>query len=70
MHLHDKDAATEKAKDLVAMAVKQGCRLAPQFEVTVPVARKAMVIGGGVAGIQAALDMADAVTSVLSGAHR
>lgn len=60
VHLHDKDAATEKAKDLVAMAVNRAARLVPQFEVTVPVARKAMVIGGGVAGIQAALDMADA----------
>ncbi len=60
VHLHDKDAATEKAKDLVAMAVGRATRLAPQFELTVPVIRKAMVIGGGVAGIQAALDMADA----------
>ena len=60
VHLHDKDAATEKAKDLVGMAVERAARLAPQMELTVPVARKAMVIGGGVAGIQAALDMADA----------
>lgn len=60
VHLHDKDAATEKAKELVAMAVGRVARLMPQFEVTVPVARKSMVIGGGVAGIQAALDMADA----------
>ncbi len=60
VHLHDKDAATDKAKDLVAMAVARAARLSPQFELTVPVARKAMVIGGGVAGIQAALDLADA----------
>jgi len=60
VHLHDKDAATEKAKNLVEMAVARAARLSPQFELTVPVARKAMVIGGGVAGIQAALDMADA----------
>ncbi|HMK33459.1 MAG TPA: CoB-CoM heterodisulfide reductase HdrA2 [Desulfomonilaceae bacterium] len=60
VHLHDKDAATEKAKDLVEMAVGRAARLKPQFELTVPVTRKAMVIGGGVAGIQAALDMADA----------
>lgn len=60
VHLHDKDAATEKAKDLVAMAVNRAARLRPQIEVTVPVTRKAMVVGGGVAGIQAALDMADA----------
>jgi len=60
VHLHDKDEATEKAKDLVAMAVGRATRLTPQFELTVPVARKALVVGGGVAGIQAALDMADA----------
>ncbi|MBI4965734.1 MAG: hydrogenase iron-sulfur subunit [Desulfomonile tiedjei] len=60
VHLHEKDAATEKAKNLVEMAVARAARLKPQFELTVPVARKAMVIGGGVAGIQAALDLADA----------
>ncbi len=60
VHLHDKDAATEKAKDLVAMAVGRAANLKPQLELTVPVTRKAMVIGGGVAGIQASLDMADA----------
>lgn len=60
VHLHDKDAATSKAKDLVAMSVNRAMRLTPQFELTVPVIRKAMVIGGGVAGIQASLDMADA----------
>ncbi len=60
VHLHDKDAATEKAKDLVEMAVGRAARLTPQFELTVPVSRQAVVVGGGVAGIQAALDMADA----------
>jgi len=60
VHLHDKDSATEKAKDLVAMSVSRVSRLVPQHELTVPVARKALVIGGGVAGIQSALDMADA----------
>lgn len=60
VHLHDKDAATAKAKDLVDMAVSRAAVLSPQFELTVPVARKSMVIGGGVAGIQAALDLADA----------
>jgi len=60
VHLHDKDAATDKAKDLVGMAVHRAALLKPQQELTVPVLRKAMVIGGGVAGIQAALDLADA----------
>ena len=48
------------SSDLVAMAVHRAALLQPQFELTVPVKRVAMVIGGGVAGIQAALDMADA----------
>jgi len=60
VHLHDKDAATEKAKELVSMAVGRAAMLTPQLELMVPVIRKALVIGGGVAGIQAALDMADA----------
>jgi heterodisulfide reductase subunit A2 len=60
VHLHQNEAATQKAKELVHMAVSRAARLRPQFELTVPVTRKAMVIGGGVAGIQAALDLADA----------
>lgn len=59
VHLHDKEAATEKAKDLVRMAVARSRLLVAQEPFTVPVTRKALVIGGGVAGIQAALDLAD-----------
>jgi heterodisulfide reductase subunit A len=57
---HDMEVGTEKAKDLVAMAVAKSNRTVPQVESEVPVARKALVIGGGVAGIQAALDLGDA----------
>jgi len=59
VHLHDPEKATEKAKDLVYMAVARAALLKPQEELVVPVARQALVIGGGVAGIQAALDLAD-----------
>ena len=59
VHLYEPKKATEKAKDLVEMAVARATLLNPQEEATVPVARKALVIGGGVAGIQAALDLAD-----------
>jgi len=59
VHLYEKEKATEKAKDLVRMAVAKAVLLEPQAEIEVPVARKALVIGGGVAGIQAALDLAD-----------
>ena len=59
VHLHEPEKATEKAKDLVHMAVARAALLKPQEELTVPVTREALVIGGGVAGIQAALDLAD-----------
>ncbi len=59
VHLHDRERATEKAKDLVRMAVAKVTLLEPKVESTVPIIRKALVIGGGVAGIQAALDLAD-----------
>jgi len=59
VHLHEPEKATEKAKDLVHMAVARVALLKPQEELVVPVTRKALVIGGGVAGIQAALDLAD-----------
>ncbi len=59
VHLHEKAAATEKAKDLVKAAVAKVSLLEPAVETEVPIARKALVVGGGVAGIQAALDLAD-----------
>jgi len=59
VHVNEKDAATEKAKDLVASAVARARFLTPQEELKVPVTKAAMVIGGGVTGIQAALDLAD-----------
>lgn len=58
-HLHDKRKATNKAKDLVRMAVAKASLLQPQEEMEVPIKRSALVIGGGVAGVQAALDLAD-----------
>jgi len=59
VHLHEPEKATEKAKDLVHMSVARAALIEPQEEAVVAVARKALVIGGGVAGIQAALDLAD-----------
>ena len=56
----DKEAATEKAIDLTAMAVAKVVRNQPLFSQEIPLTKKALVIGGGVAGIQAALDIADA----------
>ena len=55
----DREAATRKAKDLVKVAVARARWLYPQDEDQIPVTPVALVIGGGVAGMQAALDLAD-----------
>lgn len=60
VHQNDPVGATRKAMDTVRMAVARARHLAPQRELEVPVTKAALVIGGGIAGIQAALDLADA----------
>jgi heterodisulfide reductase subunit A len=65
VHPGDWDGATRKAQDLVASAVARARFLQPQEEMTVPVTRRALVIGGGVAGIEAALQLADAGHAVV-----
>ncbi len=60
VHLADREAATRKAQDIVKAAVARARWLYPQEETGLPVTDAALVIGGGVAGIQAALDLADA----------
>jgi len=57
---HDRHEATEKAKALVYAAVMKAARLEPLEEREAPVTPAALVIGGGVAGMVAALDIADA----------
>ncbi|MGZ8710634.1 MAG: FAD-dependent oxidoreductase [Thermoanaerobaculia bacterium] len=59
VHQGDRPAATAKAKDLVRSAVARAAQLEPQDERTFPVTDAALVIGGGVAGIEAALELAD-----------
>jgi len=60
VHSTDKKRSTEKAKDIVKAAVARVRNLEPQTEIEVPVTKSALVIGGGVAGMQEALDLADA----------
>ena len=59
VHSTDREAATDKAKELVRMAVARARLLNPQKEREIPVTDAALVIGGGIAGIQAALDLAN-----------
>ncbi len=59
VHRGDGEAATAKAGDLVRSAVGRARRLEAQDEKTFPVTDASLVIGGGVAGIQAALELAD-----------
>jgi heterodisulfide reductase subunit A len=56
----DRKAATAKAFDLIASAAAKAAWLVPLQERQVSVTEAALVIGGGVAGMQAALDIADA----------
>jgi len=58
VHTDDPDAATEKACDLVRMAVSKAFLAGPLQETELPVTPAAMVIGGGVAGLTASLSLA------------
>jgi heterodisulfide reductase subunit A len=59
VHINEPEAATVKAFDLVRMAVVRAARLEPLQSRKIPLSRRTLVIGGGIAGIQAALDLAD-----------
>ena len=58
-HMHEPEKATEKAKDLVRMSVAKARLLKPQEEPEIDVAPSALVIGGGISGMTAALCLAD-----------
>lgn len=60
VHMQEKEGATAKARDQVRMAVAGVTFASPLQDRTVSMERSALVIGGGVAGLQAAVDMADA----------
>ena len=56
----DRAVATPKALDLTRMAVARVRRNEPLIQTEIPLTKRALVVGGGIAGIQAALDIADA----------
>jgi len=59
IHMHEPEKATEKAKDLVRMAVAKARLLEPLKTSHLPVNQSVLVIGGGVAGMTAALEVAE-----------
>ena len=59
VHMHEPEKATEKAKDLVRMAVAKARLLEPLTRRSVKINKSALVIGGGVAGMTASLSLAD-----------
>jgi len=59
VHANDPEGATKKACDLVKSGVAKARLLTPLKDISVPVWKEALIIGGGVAGCQASLDLAD-----------
>ncbi len=59
-HFDSPDAATDKAKDLVGMAIAKARLDESLAKRTMPIGKRVLVVGGGIAGIQASLDLGDA----------
>jgi heterodisulfide reductase subunit A-like polyferredoxin len=59
VHMHEKEMATSKARDLVRMAVANARLIRPLEELTKGVTKKGLVIGGGLSGMTAALGLAE-----------
>ena len=58
VHMHYPKEATEKAKDLIRMAVAKASYLQPQIEEELEINPSALVIGGGIAGMSATMSLA------------
>jgi len=59
VHGNESEAATEKAKEIIRMAVARACRLEPLREFDLPVDKNTLIVGGGLAGMTAALSIAN-----------
>jgi heterodisulfide reductase subunit A len=59
VHMTEKEAATEKSMDLIRMAVSKSKLIKPQKEEKIAVIPTALVIGGGVSGMTASLELAN-----------
>ncbi len=58
-HAHQPEDATRKAIDLVMMGIEKVRLNLPLMPIEVPMTKKALVIGGGISGIEASLQLAD-----------
>jgi heterodisulfide reductase subunit A2 len=59
VHSKEKEEATEKAHDLIRMSVARACHLEPLQEFDLSVDKAALVVGGGIAGMNCALSIAN-----------
>ncbi len=59
VHSKEKEAATAKAKDIIRMSVARSRFLEPLREFDLPVDKRALVVGGGIAGLTGALSIAE-----------
>ena len=59
IHMHEPNEATEKAKDLVRMTVSKARLLEPLYRSRVAITPRALVIGGGLSGMTAALEITE-----------
>ncbi len=59
VHSKEKEDATQKAKDIVRMSVARTTRLQPLKESELPVDKRGLVVGGGLAGMTSALSLAE-----------
>ena len=59
VHSKEKEVATQKAKDIVRMSVARTALFEPLKEFDMPVDKRALVVGGGVAGMTSALSLAN-----------
>lgn len=59
VHMGDPDRATQKAKDLVKMGVAKAILLEEGEEIRLPVGQSCLIVGGGMAGMSAALNVAE-----------
>ena len=59
VHTKEKEEATDKAKDIVRMSVARAYHLEPLQDIDLPVHKSALVVGGGVGGMNCALSIAN-----------